>query len=433
MAKKVFRIALILGLVLAGNFSRVSADASNEEITALKTQVQELLKRIEVLEQSQAKIKEDTAKQVETVKKAEPTVLTDKATSKLKLKGRAAFGFFNAENEAASYSQGSFEVPDAKIQFAFAPDEINTVVLRLSLNNGVTGISSTSPLADYFFLQSKDFIPALKDSPFSLSTRLGKFKLGFGEETWSDNAIESVLVSNSAGATTVVDEGLELAGKIKLEKFNLKPLGWVLSFTDGNAGVGADNSQAKAFMGKVYYTPIDPLYLSASYYDSGRLKTANAEGRVAGLVTIPTGATNWERHMWELDARYDFGKGKKWDNSPLFSDSKSIVRLSYGAFSDHAAAASERSGNFGFVEGIYNLNKKVYTAGRVSFVDLDGDTTASLNSVTANKYQRYSLGGGYRLRENAILKLAYDWNKESGPGISDMDNDLLSLVAALQF
>lgn len=432
MIKKIL-IFFVAAVFMLLNFSYLQADTRDEEIQALKTQVQELLKRIEVLEQSQAKVKEETAKQIEAVKKAEPTVLMDKASSKLKIKGRAAFGFYNAENEAAAYSQGSFEVPDAKIQFAFAPDEINTVVLRLSLNNGVTSISSTSPLVDYFFLQSKDFIPALKDSPFSLSTRLGKFKLGFGEETWSDNAIESVLVSNSAGATTALDEGLEFAGKIKLEKFNLKPLGWVVSFTDGNAGVGSDNSQGKAFMGKLYYTPIDPLYLSASYYDSGRLKTANAEGRVAGLFTIPTGAVNWERHIWELDARYDFGKGKKWENSPLFSDSKSIVRLSYGAFSDHAAAASERSGNFGFVEGIYNLNKKVYTAGRVSFVDLDGDSTASLNSVTANKYQRYSLGAGYRLRENAILKLAYDWNKESGPGISDVDNDLLSLVAALQF
>lgn len=431
MAKKVFRIALILGLVLAGNFSQVSADASDEEITALKTQVQDLLNRIEVLEKEQAKAKGETAKQVEGVKKTEPTVLMDKVSSKLKIKGRAAIGFYNAENEAAAYSQGSFEVPDAKIQFAFAPDEINTVVMRFSLNNA----AAQTPLLDYFFLQSKDFIPALKDSPFSLSTRLGRFKLGFGEEDLSNNAIESVLVSNSAGATTVVDEGLEFAGKIKLDKINLKPLGWVVSLTDGNSGVGSDNSQGKAFMGKVYYTPIDPLYLSASYYDSGRLKSAaaGAELKVANLFATPTGALNWERQAWEIDARYDFGKGKKWENSPLFSDSKSIVRLSYGAFSDHAAAASERSGNFGFVEGIYNLNKKVYTAGRVSFVDLDGDTTASLNSVTANKYQRYSLGGGYRLRENAILKLAYDWNKESGPGISDMDNDLLSLVAALQF
>ena len=126
-------------------------------------------------------------------------------------------------------------MPDAKLQFAFQPDEINTVVTRFNLNNA----TAQSPLLDYFFLQSKDFIPALKDSPFSLSARLGRFKLGFGEETWSDNIVESVLPSNSAARVTLIDEGLEFAGKIKLEKFNLKPLGWVFSVSDGNSGVGS--------------------------------------------------------------------------------------------------------------------------------------------------------------------------------------------------
>lgn len=426
----IFLVSMVFILL---NFSYLQADTRDEEIQALKTQVQDLLGRIEKLEKERLQEKALPVKKEEAAKKAEPRVDLANALSKLKIKGRAALGFYNAEKEAASYAQGSFEVPDAKLQLSFQPDEINTLVLRFNLNNSVTSVSTTSPLLDYFFLSSKDFLPALKDSPFSLSARLGKFKSGFGEETWSNNAIEGVLPSNSVGAVDVVDEGLEFSGKVKLEKMNLKPLGWVVSISDGNAGVGADNSQAKAFLGKLSYAPIEPLSFSVSYYDSGRLKSANSEFKIAVLNTVPAGAQNWERKVWEVDARYDFGKGKKPLDSALFSDSKAVVKFSYGSFSDSVSAAGERSGNFGFAEGIYNLNSKVYAAGRISFVDLDSDVTASLNNVTCNKYQRYSIGTGYRLRENTILKLAYDWNKESGPGISDLDNDLLSLVAATQF
>jgi hypothetical protein len=327
-------------------------------------------------------------------------------------------------------------MPDAKLQFSFQPDEVNTVVMRFKLDNGVTSISTTSPLLDYFYLQSKDFIPSLKDTPFSLSSRLGRFKLGFGEETLSDNPIEGVLPSNSAGKVGVSDEGLELAGKIKLDKIGLKPLGWVTSISDGNSTAGSDTSNGKAFMGKLYYTPIDPLYLSASYYDSGSLKSSDSELSIAGLKTEPAAAsTNWQRTVWEVDARYDFKKGKKPLDPPAYSDSKAIVRLSYGEFHDTTSTAgvAERSGNFAFLEGTYNINKKVYAATRYSYVDLDNEVTATLNSVTANKYDRYSLGAGYRWSDNTIMKLGYDWNKQSGPSTQEANDNLLSAIVATQF
>ena len=434
--KRILILILVLAFILS--YAPLGFAASDEEIQALKVQVRELMQRIEKLEAEQTQSKAEVVKAKEEVAKVKETVAgrVDLANtlSKLKIKGRWAAGFYDS-GKAGSYPSGSFEMPDAKLQFAFTPDDINTIVLRFKLDNAVTSISTTSPLLDYLYLQSKDFLPFLKNTPFSLSGRLGRFKLGFGEETLSDNPIEGVLPSNSAGKVGVSDEGLELAGKIKLDKIGLKPLGWVASVTDGNSTVGADSGSAKAFMGKLYYTPIEPLYLSTSYYDSGSLKSSNSELSIAGLATRPTNAANWERKVWEVDARYDFGKGKKPLDPPAFSDSKAILRLSYGAFHDttSTSGASEVSGNFGFVEGTYNLTKKIYSAGRYSFVDLDSDTTATLNSVTTNKYDRYSLGLGYRWSENTILKLGYDWNKESGPNVNDVSNDLLSAIVTSQF
>ena len=434
MREKIFSGILVFILVLAFNAPILKADQRDEELTVLKTQVQELLNRIEKLEADQAKAKEESLKAKEEVAKIKeasqavqaPRVDLANTLAKLKIKGRAALGFFDS-GKAGSYPAGSFEMPDAKLQFSFAPDAINTLVMRFNLNNA----TAQSPLLDYFFLQSKDFIPALKDSPFSLSTRLGKFKLGFGEETWSDNLVEGVLPSNSAARVTVVDEGLEFAGKVKLDKLKLKPLGWVVSVSDGNSGVGSDSTAGKAFMGKLYHSPIEPLYLSTTYYNSGRLDSSSAEMSIAGLVTRPSGENDWDRTVWEMDARYDFGKGKKPLDPPAFSDSKAILRLSYGQFKDEANRT--RDGNFGFLEGTYSWTEKFYTAGRFSFVDINGDGTATLNGVIANRYERYSLGGGYRWTDNTILKLGYDWNKNSWSGIGDADDNLLSAMVATQF
>jgi outer membrane murein-binding lipoprotein Lpp len=435
---------LVLSVILASILSAVPNGfaATDEEIQALRVQVQELMQRIEKLEAEQTrstaevtKAKEEVAKIKEASSAAGASkVDLSNALSKLKMKGRLVTGYLDS-GKAGSYQSGSFEVPDAKLQFSFQPDDINTIVMRFNLNNAAL----QTPNFDYLYLQSKDFLPGLKNTPFSLSSRLGRFKLGFGEETLSDNAVEGVLPSNSVAKTGATDEGLELAGKIDLAKMGLeklKPLGWVLSVSDGNSIVGSDSSRAKAFMGKLYYTPIEPLYLSASYYDSGALKTSSAEMSIASLVAVPTGATNWERHIWELNARYDFGKGKKPLDPPAFSDSKAIVRFSYGAFSDitSSSTAPERTGNFGFAEGTYNLTKKIYVAGRYSIVNLDGDATATLNTIAnTNRYDRYSLGLGYRWSENTILKLGYDINKEAGPNIDDANNNLLSAVVTTQF
>lgn len=415
MFKRVLSIVLIAGLALGFNITSVLADSRDEEISTLKTQVQELLKRIEKLETDQEKTKEEISKKVESKVDLANTL------SKLKIKGRWAAGFYDS-GDAGSFDSGSFEAPEGKIQFAFAPDDINNIIMRLSVNNAAFNN------LDYFYIDTD--LKKLLKLGFPLSSRLGRMKVDFGEETFSNNPVESVLPSNSAGNVSGSDEGLMLSGKIG----KAKPLGYSVSVTNGTTGTGSDTSTAKAFAGKLYYNIIDPLYMSASYYNSGQMKAASSEMGIGGLVAIPTGSARWTREMWELDLRYDFQKGKT-INPPAYSDSKAIVRLSYGGFSDDSSQGTinKRTGSFGFAEGTYNLTKKFYIASRASFVDLDGRNTLALNGITANLYRRYSLGLGYRLSGNTILKLGYDWNRESGPSVDDRDNNLLAAIVASQF
>jgi len=430
---------LLLVLTFIFSFVPKGFTASDEEIHALKQQVQELMKRIEKLEFEQTQTKVDAAKAKEEVTQLKETTQATQPSrvdlanslSKLKIKGRWAAGYL-ASGKAGSYPDGSFEIPEGKIQFAFEPDKINTVVMRLNVNNA----TAASPLLDYFYLQSKNFIPALKNSPYTISTRLGRFKLGFGEETFSDNPVEGILPSTSAGKVGVSDEGFEVAGTVAATRlFKKHPLGWLVSVSDGNSGVGSDSGAARALMTKLNYSPIDPLYLSASYYTSGDLKISASEFSIAGLTSRPTGATNWKRRAWELDARYDFGKGKKPLEPPVYSDSKAITRLSYGRFEDETTtgSAGKRTGSFGFVDGIYNFNKKIYGASRISLVDLDGDVTAALNGVTTNLYERFSFGGGYRWSDNTIIKLSYDINKNTGVSTENADDNQISALVTTQF
>lgn len=419
---KIVFMLLLTALFVSGQHGVCAA--SDDEVQELKQQVQQLLERIEQLEQTQSLQAQDIEKQKGAVAgKTESAVQLDKLTSKLKMKGRYAVGFYDS-GKAGSFPQGSFEAAEAKIQFTFEPDDINKFTARLNLNN------ATYNSGDYLFVDTN--IAKFLGLDFPLSSRLGRYKLDFGEETLTDNPVDNVLASASAGKVSGNDEGLQLSGKIG----KTKPIGYSVAITNGTTGTGSDTSTAKSFVGKLSYNIFDPLYVSASYYDSGDMKLSNAEVGPAGMLTRPTGALRWDRKIWEVDLRYDFQKGKTL-NPPAFSDSKAFFRLAYGQFFDGASTSTggiERDGQYGFIEGTYNITPKIYLASRLSLMDLDGkDATASLNSITANQYDRYSFGLGYRVTSNTIFKLGYDINYESGVNVENADNDLVSAIIASQF
>lgn len=378
--------------------------------------VQLLIKKGIITEEEIAQVEKELA----PAKEEAPWVDLTKATSKLKIKGRSALGYFDS-GESGTYPSGSFEVPEAKIQFGFEPDKYNTLILRANLNNAVFNN------LDYFYLDSKDFLSFLEDKPVKLSSRIGRFKLDLGEETWSNNPVEGALISTSAANTSGSDEGLQLNLAIGDKK---RPLTVTGAITNGVTGVGSDTTTPKAFTGKLSYRFSDPFYMSASYHNSGDLKVSNSEASIGGLVSRPTNALKWDRQVWEIDARYDLEPGTT-IAPPAYTDSLAYVRLAYGQFYDDAGAPiADRDGNYGFVEGLWNIADKIYAAHRTSFVDLDGDTTAAFNSVTTNRYLRYSFGLGYRLTEAALLKTEYSINKAK---TDDPNDNQFATVVSAQF
>lgn len=414
------RGVLMFGLVASFVFmiiGQVYALTPEEEVQVLKEQVKVLMDRIERLEGEVAKAKEAKPEEKVAEKKEEPLpAMLKNVGTKLKISGRWAAGYYDS-GENGSFPDGSFQAPEAKLRFDFQPDKYNTITMRMNLNN------ATFNNLDYFYVDSKDFLPFLKDTPFTLESRIGRFKLDYGEETWSNNPVESAVISNSAGNVAGNDEGVQLSGKISVYK--PMPIKWSASITNGNSSTGADNENSKAFSGKIAINPLEDMYLSASYYHSDDMENGASEFSIAGLSSAPTNATNWTREMWEVDARYDFKKGKKPLDPPAYTDSVAYVRGAFGQFWDDGEisgvlrgltshlAVEDRDGNYGFVEGLYNINPKLYAAYRYSIVDLERGQTASLNGITANRHQRHSLGLGWRWSDKTILKAEYTWNKES--------------------
>lgn len=329
---------------------------------------------------------------------------------------RFAAGYLDSESDG-SYPVGSFQIPEVKLRFNWnmTPDMI--VVTRMSLNNAsYTGI-------DYFYLDYNNLFSrifaSLKDSLFDPTLRLGRFKLDIGEETWSDNPVESIVISNSAGLANGYDEGVQLHQAYKKDQIGI-PLKWSISFTNGNSTTttnGADNQQAKAICFKFGINPVNELYISGSFYNSGKLLD-NAEAAYAQLKTPPTNATEWTRTITEVDARYDF-KPKKEDRlnpgAPAWFDSKAYIRTAYGQFKDDGKdTVEDRKGDYYFTELGYGLTENIYLGVRYSKIEFDKNNVfAKLNGVdNANAYERTSLGLGYRLSDNIHAKFEYVKNSE---------------------
>lgn len=354
---------------------------------------------------------------------------------------RFAAGYLDSGNDG-SFPDGSFQMPDAKLRFNWSVSPDIKVVSRLNLNNAAFNS------VDYLYLEYVNMLSAVsnsfKDSFFNPTVRLGRFKLDVGEETFGNNPVEGALVFNSAGIVSGDDEAFMLFQSLLAEKTGI-PLKWSLTVSNGNKGSGADNEQAKALGLKIGVNPINSLYMSATYYNSGDLGSSSAEMSYSALATAPANATEWGRSIMEFDIRYDIAPGKEKriePGPPAYSDSKAFLRLAYGLFNDSGsdktapiASVTDREGKYFYAEGTYNPTPKIYVAARYSFAGFDESSVFdSMNGVVANSYTRLSLGIGYRLADNVHVKTEYTLNSEDVPtGAEEPENNQLSMLFTVKF
>ena len=408
------RLCVLWCVILVGVGGAAARADEHEALIAL------LIKKGLITESELNEVKTELASQP-TKPMSAPAVTNARS---LRISGRWAAGYQHSGKEGTNPS-GAFRVPDAKLRFDVQPDAVNTLVTRLNVSN------ATFNDVDYLYMESKDFLPWLKDSPVGLTTRLGRVKMDFGEETWSNNAVESALPSTSIANVAGHDEGLQLMTSLKSDWSPRLSLG----VFNGNSGGGTDNTGAKAYSAKLSVIPVEPLFLSISFFDSRETKGGGTELGIGGLTTAPAGAVNWARRVWEVDARYDIGRGSAPLNPPAFTDSTAYLRTAYGLFTDSAKGGTDRRGDYAYLEGLWNFHPRWHAASRWSILDFDHDVAATIGGITGVKReQRYALGGGFRWSESTLLKGEWLVDHESGrPIADDASNNQFSLIAASQF
>jgi hypothetical protein len=355
-----------------------------------------------------------------------PTVQAATKGALIKIDGRLFVGIFSS-GENGAYPNRALDMPDAKLRFTFTPSKDIIFVSRFSNNKAAQNGF------DYFYLDLKDWGGV---APGHL-LRLGKQKIDIGEETWTDNPVENILITNSAAGVGGYDVGAGFRGDIPVGI----PATYSLAVLNATGEVGA-SARGLATAAKLAASPIKNLYLSAGLYQSGDLIKADGTVgapalKVANLKSAPAGSTGWERTLWEVDARWSYGPTGVKPTIPSKADQAPFqLAAALGQFKDNFSGEgiADREGRYWYVEGLYNATEKIYLATRLSEVTLDDDAIAKLadSPVAVNKYRRLSLGAGYHLTALTDIKLEVTKNTTSG-GASEPDIDQIAIGIATKF
>jgi len=356
--------------------------------------------------------------------------------STIKINGRIFAGILSTGNKG-SYANNTVAIPDMKLYTTFMPNKDLTVVTRLNANYAGMSGANTNLFFDYFYVDINNWAGVLPGQ----TIRVGKWSTDFGEETYTNNPEESIILTNSVANVNGTDGQVDFRGNVALLKDH--PLRYSLSFLNNSGNVQtAQHSMATNLKLGIALRP--NLYISVSGMDTGVIEGTGASSavKIAGLNVNPAGAlstTPWQRQAAECDVRYNYGAD---GNKPNLPDSsvtlpQSQIAAAVGIFSDHVFAgnAKNRSGQYGYVEYLYNVTPKFYVACRGSEANLhDGELAQLADSNTSpvpvNEYERLGIGLGWRMSKLLQIKTEYTINNTRGGATSPKLNQIAIGLAA---
>lgn len=378
--------------------------AGAQSVADLQAEIQQIKQQLTELDALKARVSELESKLAESQKAqapSAPSVTAGAKDSRLKVDGRIFTGIFDTGNQGSS-PNWSTDISDAKLRFTFNPSRNITIVNRFSTTGAKTGDF------DYFYL---DYAGLL--TPTSI-IRIGQRKLDVGQETWGDNPIENMLITNAVSHVSGYATGIALLGKFRDAKDS--PL-YEVGFVNGPRGLMVRPTTGLPVNVKLGAPLAGNLFASASYYTTGKLGAADKSAvGIAEITDAPSGATQWERSLWEVDLRYNYGNAGIRSLIPTGELPPVMLGATYGSWSDEATGTPDRDGSYWFIEGLARLDSRLFTAVRYSVVDLDDGLTAKLGRSPdgVNSYRRTSIGLGYALTELTQIKTEYTINSTSG-------------------
>ena len=346
----------------------------------------------------------------------------------LRLSGEVGVGFFQTGHDGSQPSS-EFRVDDARLF-------VEAAVWKNAYFYG--GLELTTRESDEYFHVGELYLDVENfwspDRDHTLSLRLGRFNVPFGEEYQARNVIDNPLVSHSLADVWGIDEGIQVYGRLGRVRYNL-------AVQNGGLPTLTDANSDKAVAARLSFDASTQLSFSASAMRTGKLDVAgdglsaiwfgNAFFRSLGpAATTRTFSVN----LAELDASYH------WTSGHL------AATAGWAGYDDDSTSGDySRHLSYYSVEGQQNLSGNFFAAARYSAIDAPHGYPLA-GQGDAGKYfynpygprtkdlQRLSIGVGYRFAQPLVWKIEYSWeNGHLVNGGRRNDEDMLSSLLGVRF
>jgi len=324
---------------------------------------------------------------------------TSKAFSvgKVILSGEGAVGFFESGNKG-QFPNADFRVDEARL---FVDAQVwNDVYFFAGIDITTREFSSQDLRLNELYVDFEN-VSKLWNVERLLNIRAGQFFTPFGEEYQQRYAIDDPLISHSLSDIWGVDDGIEAYGA--LGQFD-----YALAVQNGGMPGSTSFHADKSVAGRLGYTPAKWLRLSASAMRTGNLSTSD---KVTALwfgnglffpLGLPATTTTFHADLVESDVQLKYSRGELKGAG------------GYVHFDDNNTAADdERDMYYYYVEGRYDITKKLYGAVEFSQIIIPngypiiGQGSSIYFGLLTKDIWRLSLDIGYRFGDQLVLKAEY--------------------------
>ena len=429
---------LLLGVspVAAAEVDSVEAElrALRSQNAALKAQVERQQAMIEEFARRHAALRTEPAapapsasprppEQAPARIAAENTATPTQRLGKLQLSGEGAVAYFGGQRNAL-FSKDVLRLDEVKL-FLEGPLGWNTYLFsevdifnRDSVNNALR--------AGELYLDLEG-ISRLWGREGQMSLRLGRVDIPFGEEYAQRDAIDNPLISHSIADFWGVDEGIEAYGAIG-------PLQYVAAVQNGGTNYAFDFTSSKATTLRLGFDPAPGLHMSLSGLRTGRIAHAT-----------DTRAEIWFGNDW-IRRRAGSTAVCFWADA-IGGDVRKTFRFGHIAASagriryrdDDPTRRFNTSATYASIEAVARTSRQLHFGSRFSLVDSEkgfnvpGDGQNPSPRATEHLW-RLSLGTGYQLAPQLLLKGEYSFNRGRWLGGARRENEnQIATEAAFKF
>jgi hypothetical protein len=398
---------------------REQAERQQQQLEELQAQVERL---------ARASAERDSERDDARSGGAERAAPAEPGGRKIIVSGMGSLNFF-AGQANNKYSEREFRVDEARL-FVEAEVRPDTFVFGELILSQREALDDSFQLGEYY-LERENLLGDLI-APRLLNVRVGRVAVPFGEEYKVRSPIHNPLITHSVTDFWGVDEGIVVYG----EKENVS-----YAFAVQNGGISRlrDWHQDKALVGRIGWSPLPALHVSASAMRTGRLDRAHEFGSEMWIgnavfrgVGDPATTRTFEAELAQFDARWGYHAGHL------------AGAVGTGRYRDDDTAANNRRAfDFFQVEAAHDVVGKLYAAARYSELRTDRGyhlpglgkfNTYFLGSTLTRRISRLGLGGGYRLNRDVNLKFEYTFeDARRMDGSSRPDEDQLAAELAVKF